>query len=82
MNDKYGCGGAFGQLPALKLPSGELCGQTSAILRTIAQKYKLKSGGCLYPGAADPMQSYVIDQWMHKADDFFNKMIDFTVHRT
>ena len=80
--DKYGCGGAFGQLPVLKLPNGKVLGQKNAILRLISQMHKALTGECLYPGNANPMQSYIIDQWMSKADDFFDVMIHFTVWQT
>ena len=79
VKDKHTYGGAFGQLPALKMPDGELRGQNGAIARFLAKKYKTKTGGCLYPSHADAMTSYWIDSWIDKQDEIFKQYGKFTI---
>ena len=67
--NKHEMGGDFGQLPALKLADGTLRSQNKSIARFLSKKYKSKTGDCLYPGHADSMMSYYIDNWLEQQDE-------------
>lgn len=77
--DKAKYGGRFAQLPALKMENGYIMTQNNAVCRFLAKSYRGKDGTCFYPGAADPMLTYQIDQWVDQQDPRFAEIIPFTV---
>ena len=58
LEDKKKFGGPFGQVPALKMPNGEIRNQTGPMVRYLARVFKAKDGSSFYPGPADPFKSY------------------------
>lgn len=71
--------GPFKQLPCMKAPDGTMMGQTNAICRFLAKKYKGKDGSVYYPGSADPKTTYWIDQFIDQQDSWFMEIAKFTV---
>ena len=69
-------GGAYpyGQLPVLYLDDGTVMSQSNTILRYVCAKYKGRNGETLYPGAADPMLSYTIDEIIDFLEEFVPKI--------
>ena len=51
-----------GQVPVLYLDDGTCMPQSQAIFRYICSTYKGRKGEVLYPGNADPMLSFQIDE--------------------
>ena len=79
LEDKKKFGGPFGQLPAVKLPNGDIRNQTGAMVRFFAKSYKSKDGTSFYPGPSDPMKSHQIDMFIDSQDAWFAETAKFQV---
>ena len=62
-----------GQIPILHLDDGTQMTQSNAIARYVGASYKGRNGEVLYPGNADPMLSFKIDDFMEDTEELIYK---------
>ena len=70
----------YGQLPVLYLDDGTQLCQSMSILRYVCANHKTKNGDVLYPGLADPMLSWEIDNSCDDVTDSFKGGLGDLIH--